>query len=120
LQRWLEIFQANKMMEKERIMKETIIIPMVVAVAFVRTIMTAEDAEEAEEVAAKGGSNSEHLKTIECFNCGKKVHYSTDCYTPRKNDTDNSNMASKADFKNLFQSSLKDMLTKKEKQTKKK
>jgi hypothetical protein len=29
-------------------------------------------------------------------------------------------MASNADFKNLFQSSLKDMLTKKEKQTKKK
>jgi hypothetical protein len=29
-------------------------------------------------------------------------------------------MVSKADFKNLFQSSLKDMLTKKEKQTKKK
>jgi hypothetical protein len=29
-------------------------------------------------------------------------------------------MVSKADFKNLFQSSLKDMLTKKEKQAKKK
>jgi hypothetical protein len=29
-------------------------------------------------------------------------------------------MVSKADFKNLFQSSLKDMLTKKEKQTKNK
>jgi ribosomal protein L13 len=60
------------------------------------------------------------LKTIECFNCGKKGHYSTYCSAPRKNDNANSNMVSKADFKNIFQSSLKDMLTKKEKQTKKK
>jgi hypothetical protein len=68
----------------------------------------------------RGSNNSEHLKTIECFNCGKKGHYSTDCSAPRKNDNEHSNMVSKADFKNLFQSSLKDMLTKKEKQTKKK
>jgi hypothetical protein len=64
------------------------------------------------------------LKNVECFNCGKKVHFSTDCSTPRKNDKDkdneHSNMVSKSDFKNLFLSSLKEMLTKKEKQTKKK
>jgi ribosomal protein L35 len=60
------------------------------------------------------------LKTIECFNCQKKGHYSTDWSAPRKNDTENSNMVSKADFKNLFQSSLKHILTKKEKKTKKK
>jgi hypothetical protein len=63
----------------------------------------------------RGGrtNNSEHLKDIECFNFGKKGHYSTDCSKPRKNNNENSNMVSKADFKNLFQSSLKDMLTKK-------
>jgi hypothetical protein len=61
----------------------------------------------------RSNSNSEHLKTVECFNCVKKGHYSTDCSAPRKNDNENSNMVSKADFKNLFQSSLKDMLTKK-------
>jgi hypothetical protein len=60
------------------------------------------------------------LKTVECFNCGKKGHYLTDFTSPRKNENENSNMVSKADFKNLFQFSLKDMLTKKEKQTKKK
>jgi hypothetical protein len=64
--------------------------------------------------------NSEHLKTIECFNCGKKGHYSTNCSAPRKIDNENSNMVSKANFKNLFQSFLKDMFIKKEKQTKKK
>jgi hypothetical protein len=25
------------------------------------------------------GNNSEHLKNVGCFNCGKKGHYSTDC-----------------------------------------
>jgi hypothetical protein len=64
--------------------------------------------------SGRGSNNSEQLKIIECFNCGKKGHYSTDCPAPRKNDNENSNMVSKAYFKNLFQSSLKDMLTKKE------
>jgi hypothetical protein len=68
----------------------------------------------------RGSTDSENLKTIESFNCGKIGHYSTDCSTPRKNDTDNSNMVSKAYFKNLFQTSLKIILTKKQKQTKKK
>jgi hypothetical protein len=68
----------------------------------------------------RGNNNSEHLKNVECFNCGKKGHYSTDCSIPRKNDNEQSNMVSKLDFKNLFQSSLKEMLTKKDKQAKKK
>jgi hypothetical protein len=57
---------------------------------------------------------------VECFNCGKKGHYSTDCSLPRKNDNEQSSMVSKSDFRNLFQSSLKEMLTKKDKQAKKK
>jgi hypothetical protein len=32
------------------------------------------------------GNKREHLKNVECFNCGKKGHYSTDCSLPRKND----------------------------------
>jgi hypothetical protein len=67
----------------------------------------------------RGNNNSEHLKYVECFNYGKKGHYSTDFSLPRKNDNEQSNMVSKADFKNLFQSSLKEMLTKKDKQAKK-
>jgi hypothetical protein len=59
------------------------------------------------------------LKNVECFNCGKKGHYSTDCSLPRKKDIEQSNMVSKADSKNLFQSSLKGMLTKKDKQANK-
>jgi hypothetical protein len=56
---------------------------------------------------------------VECFNCGENGHYSTDCSLPRKNDKEQSKMVSKLDFKNLFQSSLKEMLTKKDKQEKK-
>jgi hypothetical protein len=56
-------------------------------------------------------SQQQYLKTIECFNCGGKVYFSIECSAPRKNDNENSNiMVSKADFKNLFQYSLKDML----------
>jgi hypothetical protein len=38
----------------------------------------------------------------------------------KKNENENTNMVSKAEFKNLSQSSLKDMLTEKGKKTKKK
>jgi hypothetical protein len=64
------------------------------------------------------GNNSEHLQNFECFNCWKKGQYSTDCSLPRKNNNEKSNMGSKADFKNLFQSSMKEMFTKKDKQVK--
>jgi hypothetical protein len=53
------------------------------------------------------------------FQLWQKGHYSTDCSLPRKNDNEQSNMVSKADFKNLFQSSLKELFTKKDKQAKK-
>jgi hypothetical protein len=69
--------------------------------------------------SGRSNNNSEHLKTVECFHCDKKSHYSTDFSAPRKNDNENSNMVSKSEFKNLFQSSLKDMLTKKGKTKKK-
>jgi ribosomal protein L13 len=50
------------------------------------------------------------------YNCDKKGHYSTDCCAAKKNGNEESNMVSKADFKNIFQSSLKVMISKKEKQ----
>jgi hypothetical protein len=62
----------------------------------------------------------DHFKNVTCYNCDKKGHYSSDCKAPNKNGNEHSNMVSKADFKNLFQSSLKEMLTKKEKQKKEK
>jgi hypothetical protein len=37
------------------------------------------------------GNNSEYLKNVECFNCGQKGHYSTDCSLPRKNYNEQSN-----------------------------
>jgi ribosomal protein L15 len=63
------------------------------------------------------GNNSEHLQNVECFNCGNKGHYSTDCSLPKKNN-ECSNMVSKEDFKNLFQTSMKEMFTKKDKKSK--
>jgi hypothetical protein len=32
----------------------------------------------------RGNNNSDHLKNVECFNCGKKGQYSTDCSLPIK------------------------------------
>jgi hypothetical protein len=65
--------------------------------------------------SGRGNNNSEHLQNVECFNCGKKGHYSTDWSLPRKNDNEQSNMVSKSDFKTKLESSLKEMLTKKDK-----
>jgi hypothetical protein len=52
----------------------------------------------------RGGrtNNSENLKKIECFNCGKKGHCSTDCSLPRKNNNENSNRVSKRISKTCF------------------
>jgi hypothetical protein len=63
---------------------------------------------------------NDHLKNITCYNCDKKGHYSSDCKAPKKNGNENSNMVSKADFKNLFQSSIMEMLTKRENKKKEK
>jgi hypothetical protein len=43
-----------------------------------------------------------------------------DFKAPKRNGNENSNMVSKADFKNMFQSSIKEMLTKRENQKKEK
>jgi hypothetical protein len=63
------------------------------------------------------GNTSEHLQSEECYNCGKKGQYFTDCPLPKKNNQ-SSNMVSKDDFKNLFQTPMTEMLTKKDKKAK--
>jgi hypothetical protein len=105
LLRWLERCGANPMMEKETKMIEIITIPMEGAAVLANAILAAEVVEDVEEavVDARGrGNNSEHLKNVEYFNCGKNGHNSTDCSLPRKNDNEQSNMVSKADLRKLF------------------
>jgi ribosomal protein L15 len=63
------------------------------------------------------GNNSEHLQNVENFNSGKKGHCSTYCSLPKKNN-ERSNMVSKEDFKNLFQTSMKEIFTKKDNKSK--
>jgi hypothetical protein len=63
------------------------------------------------------GNKSEHLQSVECYNCGQKGHYSNDCSLPKKNNQ-SANMVSKDDFKNLSQTSMKEMFTKKDKAAK--
>jgi hypothetical protein len=48
----------------------------------------------------RGGrvNNSQHLLNVECLNCGKKGHYSTDCSLPRKNNNEKSNMVFQGGF----------------------
>jgi hypothetical protein len=64
----------------------------------------------------QNNDNNDHLYNVVCYNCDKKGHYLTGFRAPEKNGNEESNMVSKADFKNLFQSSLKEMLSKNEKQ----
>jgi hypothetical protein len=52
-QQWKADQQKQMIVNMEKIMKETIIIPMVVVVAVARAILDEEDAEEAQEVAAE-------------------------------------------------------------------
>jgi HD-like signal output (HDOD) protein len=54
-------------MEKEKRMKETIIIPMVVAVAVTRAIMAEEDVEDAEDAEEVWEAMMEEAATIERF-----------------------------------------------------
>jgi hypothetical protein len=53
------------------------------------------------------------------FQLKKRATILLTAHSKEKNDNKQSNMVSKADFKNLFQSSLKEILTKKDKQAKK-
>jgi hypothetical protein len=85
---------------------------MVAAVAAATTIpdeeVTDENAEAAEEIIM----TIMIIKKNPMLQLRQKGHYSADCKAPKKNGNENSNMVSKVDFKNLFQSSIKEMLTK--------
>jgi hypothetical protein len=51
---------------------------------------------------------------VVCYNCDNKGHYSSGCLALKKNGNEESKMVSKTDFKNLFQSSLKEIISKKQ------
>jgi hypothetical protein len=69
-------------------MSEKIVIKtMVVVAAVARAIMAVEDARRRGQGdrGVRCNININHLKKIECYNCGQKGHYSTDCTAPKKN-----------------------------------
>jgi hypothetical protein len=109
LLKWLDRIHTSQTTINGKIVIEIITIPTAGAVVLATAITIAEDKGRGRGRGGRGGqtNNSDHLQNVECFNCGKKGHYSTDFSQPRKNNNENSNMVSKADFKNLFQSSLK-------------
>jgi hypothetical protein len=72
------------------------------------------------DVRGGRGKNSENLKMWNVSIVAKKATILLTAHSQEKNDNEQSNMVSKSDFKNLFQSSLKEMLTKKDKKAKKK
>jgi hypothetical protein len=119
--RWQERFQTSPMMEKEKIMIEIITIPMEESVALAKAILAADDAEDVEEAVVAVVEEETIVSIWKMLNVSivAKGSLSTDCSLPRKNDNEQLNMVSKSDFKNLFQSSMKEMLTKKDKQAKK-
>jgi hypothetical protein len=81
--------------------------PMVVvaAAADAKEITDADVADEDTE-----DDNNTNLENVVCYTCNKKGHYLTGCRAPKKNGYEESNMVSKADFKNILQSTLKEML----------
>jgi hypothetical protein len=96
---------------KRKNTREIITNPMEDAVVLAKAILAAEDAEDVEEAVV----DAVEEQTI----VAKRVTIPLTAHSEEKNDNEQSNMVSKSDFKNLFQSSLKEMLTKKEKQSKK-
>jgi hypothetical protein len=117
--RWRANIQTSQMTGKEKVVIKIITISMAVAVA---VVIAMERGGRGGHGRGRGGrdgrgNNSEHLQSVECYNCGKKGHYSTDCSLPKKNNQ-SSNMVSKDDFKNLFQTSMKEIFTKKDKKAK--
>jgi hypothetical protein len=64
-----------------------ITIPTAGAILLAKVILSTEDAEDVEEAVEDVGEEEtivSILKNVECFNCGKKGHYSTDFSLPGK------------------------------------
>jgi hypothetical protein len=81
---------AGKMPSKSNAGEKKVVIEIITtqmedAVVLTKEIPEEEDVEVEEVmVDAVEEETIEHLKNVECFNCGKKGHYSTDCSLPRK------------------------------------
>jgi hypothetical protein len=99
---------------KRKIISAKITTVVAVAAADAKDIMgeevTDEDKEDAKGEAAEIMTKTSFKKWCVLH------HYSTDCSAPKKHGHEEYNMVLKADSKNMFQSSLKAILSKKEKQ----
>jgi hypothetical protein len=120
LLKWLANIQTSQTTINGKIVIEIITIPAAGAEVLATAITIAEDAAEVEESAVVAAGEPRIVSINRMLNAlivAKKV--TTPLSVPsRKKNNERSNMVSKADFKNLFQSSLKDMLTEKDKKEK--
>jgi hypothetical protein len=108
LPKWLANIQTSQMTEKEKVVIRIITIPMAVAVVITMETLLAEDAGDVEEAAAVAGEETivSIFRVLNALIVAKKATIRLIV------------LVSKEDFKNLFQTSMKEMFTKKDKKAK--
>jgi hypothetical protein len=109
----MERIQTSPMMEKEKIVIGIITIPMARAVVLAMAILLVADAEDVEEAAVVAVGEETIVSIYRMSNVSIVARKATIPLTFER-----SNMVSKEDFKNLFRTSMKKMLTKKDKKSK--
>jgi pantothenate synthetase len=114
LPKWLANIQTIQMTGKEKVVIRIITITMEVALVITMETLHAEDAEEVEEAAAATAGEETIVSIYRMSNAlivSRKANIPLH-FPSRKKNNERPNMVSKEDFKNLFQTSMKEMFIK--------